>query len=108
MTQKCLTDEQRGRMWNRLAAIVEKAEKRALPYDGVMSALQLIFEGDIPVPIFKRDMRKEAGWVLEKEGPRHPASVTKPSDLELVTFLNYDEQNILGTEMESRAAKLGL
>src|SRR3989338_6750876 len=65
--------------------------------EGVARALQLILEGGIPAPLFTRDMRKEGGWVLEKEGPRHPASVTKPSDLELVTFLNYDEQNILGT-----------
>src|SRR3989344_6021927 len=78
------------------------------PFDpeGVAKTLQLILEGEIPSPVFKRDMRKEAGWNLEKEGQTRPASITKPRDLELVTFLNYNEQSIMGEELEQRAAKL--
>lgn len=108
MTRKCLNDEQRGKLWTRFGAIVEKVEKEALPYNSVMDALQLIFDGDIPAPLFKRDMRKEAGWTLEKEGPGHPAGVTKPGDLKLVTFLNYGEQSVTGTELEQRASELGV
>lgn len=75
--------------------------------EGVARTLQLILEGDLPRQFFKRDMRKESGWTLEKEGPAYPASIVKPTDLELVAFVYYGEQSVVGAELERRATKLG-
>ena len=70
-----------------------------------MDALTLIIEGEIPRPMFKRDMCKEASWELVKD-TREPIEIAV-GDLELATFLNHDEQFVMGEEMAKRAKNIG-
>ncbi len=107
MAQNCLTDEQRDKLFNRFLEIVEKVEKAVLSYDCVMSAFQLIFDDEIPVPFFKRDIYKEKNWDYPDHRILEASCMINPDDLELVPLLNYGEQNVRGNELERRAKILG-
>ena len=58
--------------------------------DALTRHLQLAVEREFIKPFFKRDMRKERGYKLIEEGPKHPEGVTV-ADLERKEFLNFDE-----------------
>lgn len=105
MTRKRVSDDQYGQLQRRLYEVARRVDEGAVPFDYTMSALQLILEGDIPVPAFKRDMAKEAGWTLESDVGFNPA-ISKVSDLERVEFFFRTESFVSGTELEERARKL--
>lgn len=105
MTRHSVSDDQYGNLTRRLDEVKRRVDEGTLPHDSIMSALALIIEGDIPKPLFVRDMRKERGYTLIEEGPQHPKGVMV-ADLKLKEFLNHDETYIRGEELKKRAVRL--
>ena len=100
-----VSDDQYGKLHKRLDEVARRIKQGTIPFDDSMRALTLIAEGDIPTPTFIHDMRKERGWELEVEGPKHPHD----AELELVEVeLRYfDETHRHPTNLVERAKELG-
>lgn len=105
MTRRSVTDDQYGKLTRRIDELRRRVDEGTLPYNPTMGALTLIIEGELPRPLFKRDMRKERGYELIKEGPLHPKGV-EVDDLALQGFLNQGEDSISGDELKERAIQL--
>lgn len=64
-----ITGDQYREIHCRMRDILRQLDQKSgspLDPEGVATALQRILEGEFPPPVFKRDMRKEYGWKLEK------------------------------------------
>lgn len=101
-----VSDEKYGKLRRRLDEVARRVDQGTIPYDPVMSALTLIIEGEIPGPIFSRDMRKEAGWELVEDATE-PVEI-RIGDLELASFLYQHETFVSGEEMRNRAKGMGV
>ncbi len=102
---RSVSDDRYGKLRRRLDEVARRVDQGTLPYEDTMSALQLVAEGELPRPRFKRDMTKEAGWTLESDVGFNPA-IRSIIELGLVNFLNDDEQSVSGDGLAKRAKLL--